>query len=94
MMEGLTLIPWSKESSLIWEATRTDTFAPSNVKFITNQAGKAAEDKPRRKVREYCELINQNYNFVTFVVETMGKWSSSFEELSKMSRSKFFLKQR
>lgn len=104
-VDGMTLIPWSKGSTLIWDATCTDTFAPSNINFSTRQAGRAAEDKAQRKTRKYGELINQNYLFIPFSVETMGPWSIEavkfFDELSKMitvktnePRSKSFLKQR
>ena len=103
-VDGMTLIPWSKGSTLVWDATCTDTFAPSNIGFSTRQAGRAAEDKAQRKTRKYRELIDQNYCFVPFAVE-MGPWSTEarkfFYDLTKMitlktnePRSKSFLKQR
>ena len=104
-VDGMTLIPWSRGSTLIWDATCTDTFAPSNLRFSTKMAGNAAEDKAKRKVAKYRSLINQNYLFVPFAVETMGPWNEEairfFNELTKRiaikthePRSGTFLRQR
>lgn len=60
-VDGMSLIPWSRGSTLIWDAACTDTFAPSNLRFSTREAGKAADNKARRKVSKYQSLINQNY---------------------------------
>ena len=75
-VDGLTLVPWSRGSSLIWDATCTDTLAASNVKMSAREAGMAAENRARLKERKYRTLIEQNYHFVPFSVETFGPWSS------------------
>lgn len=104
-VDGMTLIPWSRGSTLIWDATCTDTFAPSNLRFTTRKAGKAAEDKANRKSTKYRALTNQGYLFVPFAVETMGPWCDEairfFDELAKRiaiktnePRSGTFLRQR
>lgn len=104
-VDGITLIPWTKGSALIWDATCTDTLAPSNIRFSSRKAGRAADDKARRKEVKYRSLIIQNYHFVPFAVETMGSWSADairfFDTLSRKialktnePRSKSFLKQR
>lgn len=104
-VDGMSLIPWSRGSSIIWDATCTDTFAPSNLRYSTRAAGRAAENAAQRKTRKYQSLIDQNYCFIPFTVETMGTWSMDairfFDELSKMialkthePRSKSFLRQR
>ena len=87
-VDGMSLIPWTRDSTLVWDATCTDTFAPSNLRFSTRQAGGAAEEKAWRKVRKYQSLINQNYTFIPFAAETLGSWCKDtikfFKELSNM----------
>ena len=87
-VDGMSLIPWSRGSTLIWDATCTDTLAPSNLRFSARNPGKAAEVKARQKEVKYRSLIVQNYHFVPFAVETMGPWSSEaiqfFESVSKI----------
>lgn len=67
-VDGMSLIPWSRGSALIWDATCTDTFAPSNSRFSTSAAGRAAENAAQRKIRKYQSLIDQNYHFIPFAV--------------------------
>ena len=104
-VDGMSLITWSRGQTLIWDATCTDTLAPSNIKFSSKEAGKAAEEKAKRKIHKYKSLIEQNYKFIPFAVETMGPWcyeaKKFVDELSKMitiktnePRTKSFLKQR
>ena len=64
-----------------------------------------ADEKAKAKTYKYASLIDQNYLFVPFSVETMGVWGTEavifFEKLTKIittksgePRSKGFLKQR
>lgn len=104
-VDGISLIPWFKGQTLVWDATCTDTYAPSNLRYSTKSAGRAAEDKAKRKETKYRSLVERNYHFVPFAVETMGPWCMEaikfFDEMGKMiatktdePRSKSFLKQR
>lgn len=87
------------------EREHFDTFAPSNLAFSATRAGRAADDKAQRKTTKYSGLIDNNYLFVPFAVETMGSWGTEalnfFNVLSKMiafktnePRSRTFLMQR
>lgn len=71
-VDGISLIPWHKGKTLVWDATCTDTYAPSNLIYSTRSAGRAAENKAKRKESKYRPLIERNYHFVPFAVETMG----------------------
>ena len=42
---GVTVIPWSKGKSLLWDVTVPDTFATSHVNDTSSKAGAAAHQK-------------------------------------------------
>ena len=74
---------------MIWDATCTDTFAPSNLRFRARQAGREADDKGQRKTTKYSSLIDNNYLFIPFAVGSWGTEEISFfNELSKMIAGK------
>ncbi|KAJ4445716.1 hypothetical protein ANN_12401 [Periplaneta americana] len=72
--DGLTLIPWSRGKSLIWDSTYVDTLAPSHLPNTSRHAASAAELAVKTKVNKYAHLLD-NYIFVPFAVETFGPWS-------------------
>ncbi|KAJ4426083.1 hypothetical protein ANN_26892 [Periplaneta americana] len=78
--DGLTLIPWSKGKSLIWDFTCVDTLALSHLKSSVNYAGSAAESAYHAKRRKY-EHLTSNYIFVAFAVETFGPWCRDAKDL-------------
>ena len=69
--DGITLTPWRRGHCLVWDATCSDTFAPSHIVHTSAVAGSAAEaadSKKRTKYNNLCAL----YEFVPVAVETMG----------------------
>ncbi|KAJ4446533.1 hypothetical protein ANN_13229 [Periplaneta americana] len=72
--DGLTLIPWSRRKSLIWDSTCVDTLAQSHFPNTSRRAASAAELAVKKKVNKYAHLLD-NYIFIPFAVETIGPWS-------------------
>lgn len=102
--DGLTLIPWAKGRSLMWDATCVDTVAPSHIASTQKIAGAAAESAVQIKKRKYSHISN-NYFFVAFAVETFGTWCADakdlinrigrlLQDLTNDSRATNFLRQR
>lgn len=71
--DGLTMVPWEKGRSLVWDATCVCTFAPCHVQSTAASAGAAAEAAARLKKGKYRELM-ERYLFVPLAVETLGVW--------------------
>src|SRR6218665_649061 len=83
--DGLTLIPWHGGRCLLWDATVTDTVAPSYLPQTSFVAGAAAELAAHRKIAKYSQLIT-SYNFVPVAFEAMGPINSPGLELIKTLR--------
>lgn len=103
--DGLTLCPWEKGQSMVWDATCIDTVADSYLQKSASKSGSAAEFAQQRKHSLYTYIKSQNYVFIAFAVETFGPWSSESKKLidkigkklnaiSGDKRSKSFLVQR
>jgi hypothetical protein len=71
--DGLTLVPWKRGKSLVWDFTCADTFAPSHVAATSQQPGRAAADAAAGKRRKY-DFLAQRLHFVPIAVETSGVW--------------------
>lgn len=102
--DGLTIMPFIKGKSLLWDATCTDTLCPSNLPSTLRQAGSAAEKAVIRKKNLYRHM-SSNYHFVVFATETLGPWCKEGKDLIELigsmlnkltgdSNSKKYLKQR
>ena len=104
-VDGVTLIPWSKGQQLAWDATCSDTMAPSYLHLSRNGPGKVATKAADVKLNKYKKLLEQNYIILPFAVETLGPWCSEaiefidilgnlIKERTSEPRAKIYLKQR
>ena len=104
--DGMTLTPWSNGQILSWDATCTDTLAPSHINLSSKRHGKVAEKAATRKRWLYKEIIEkENLFFVPIAVETLGpiceeghkfinEVAKRIEDVTGEPRSKTFLIQR
>ncbi|KAK5644934.1 hypothetical protein RI129_006234 [Pyrocoelia pectoralis] len=74
--DGITEIPWINGKHLVWDATCSDTMAPSNIAACSRNAGASANDAVNRKRRTYKQIIDQGHHFVAVSVETLGSFST------------------
>ena len=71
--DGLTLIPWKKGKSLMWDATCVNTVSASYLPITSQSSGSAAELAVMHKKNKYRALVD-NFIFIAFAVETFGPW--------------------
>ncbi|OXA49110.1 hypothetical protein Fcan01_16224 [Folsomia candida] len=71
--DGMTLIPWSRGKSLVWDVTCVDTFAPSYLPETVRYQGAAASKAEDSKRRRYAFLLDR-FIFVPVAMETTGVW--------------------
>ncbi|KAF2903547.1 hypothetical protein ILUMI_02620 [Ignelater luminosus] len=101
----MILIPWTNGKTLVWDATCTDTLALSYLEISTKMARQVAENAAIRKCNKYKTIVDQNYQFLAFVVETLRPWGNSARNFvnklrhrmmvaTRDARSKQFLIQR
>ena len=69
--DGLTLGPWYRGLSLVWDATVVDTFAQGHCKDSARQAGSAATKAETAKCQKYHDL-QSNYHLQPVAIETTG----------------------
>ena len=69
--DGMSLAPWSSGKLLVWDATCSDTFAPSHRSQATHAPGEVAARAEERKEAKYISLL-AGHHFVPVAVETMG----------------------
>ena len=82
--DGLTLVPWERGMSLIWDATVVDALAPSRLAGINFRAGDAAGDAEIRKEAKYQDLVRAGYMFQPVAFETQGCCGESTSRFLKM----------
>ena len=69
--DGLTMNPWYRGRSLVWDATVVDTFAESHYIVSAATPGSVATDAETDKCRKYNDLLD-NYYFQPVAIETTG----------------------
>ena len=69
--DGMSLAPWSSGKLLVWDATCSDTFAPSHRSQAAHAPGEVAARAEERKEAKYISLP-AGHQFVPVAVETMG----------------------
>jgi len=73
---GLTLGPWYRGLSLVWDARVVDTFSQGHYKDSARQAGSAATKAEVTKCQRYHDL-QSNYHFQPVAIETTGVYGKS-----------------
>jgi hypothetical protein len=66
--DGVTLIPWKKGRTLVWDVTCVDTLAATHLNGCSRRSGSAALSAEKLKYRKYSR-IKESYTFVTFSIE-------------------------
>ena len=79
--DGMTLVPWKQGKALVWDVTCVDTMAPSHIMGSISEAGKAAEDAEKKKVKKYRNLVEGKFLFSPVAFETFGPWGPATREL-------------
>ena len=80
--DGITLFPFSRGMSLIWDATCCDTYSATAIMSSALHPGSAARCAEERKRVRYAAL-RERYIFVPFAVETSGVLGPAAAGLTK-----------
>jgi hypothetical protein len=88
--DGLTLVPWERGRSLVYDYTCTDTFAPSYLRSTSIVAGSAAKLAEEKKHRKY-DFLNDRYIFKAVAQETTGIFGEEGEQLIRAIGKKICL---
>ena len=88
--DGISLVPWERGRLLVWDATCSDTYAPSYITSAASEAGAVASQAEERKITKYSHL-DASLLFIPVAVETAGVFGPMtkrfFKELSHRMRS-------
>jgi hypothetical protein len=80
--DGVTLIPWKRGRTLVWEVTCVDTLTATHLDGCSRKSGFVALSAEKLKRSKYCS-IRENHTFVASSLETFGPWSPNVKELVK-----------
>ena len=87
--DGLTIIPWAKGRTLVWDVTCWDSFAPSNIRMSSSRAGSLADHTAERK-RSLYEELSITHIFQPIAFESTGVFGQDaldfFYDLAQRSR--------
>ena len=87
--DGLTIIPWAKGRTLVWDVTCWDSFAPSNIRMSSSRAGSLADHAAERK-RSLYEELSITHIFQPIAFESTGVFGQDaldfFYDLAQRSR--------
>ena len=85
--DGMSLIPWERGRSLLWDYTCGDTFAPSYLNSSSKHIGYVAERAEREKISDYSNLAN-HFVFIPVASETSDVFGKLGMDLIKKIGSK------
>ena len=71
---GMTIYPWKKGRTMVWDFTCSDAIAPSHIKISSAIPGKVVESAETAKLTKYRNL-SADYEVIPIGVETFGSWS-------------------
>lgn len=71
--DGMTLVPWTRGRSMVWDYTCVDTYAPSHLPHTTINPGSAAEKAENNKKNKYS-FLQDHFLFIPVALETSGVW--------------------
>jgi len=78
--DGITLVPWERGKSLMWDVTVVDTLAATYIHETALQTGAAAERADEQKRRKYSDF-SREYIIAPLAIETLGPTSTSTWQL-------------
>ena len=67
----MSLVPWTSGKLLVWDATCSDTYTPSNIGVAVTGTGAVAEKSEQHNISKYSHL-DSIYMFIPVAVETSG----------------------
>ena len=81
--DGVSIVPWKCGQLLVWDATCSDTFAPSYSTIAAHQVGAVAQQAEDRKMQKYKHL-DSCYFFTPVAIETSGVFGPKTTEFLKV----------
>jgi hypothetical protein len=80
--DGITLIPWKRGRTLVWDVTCVDTLAATHLDNCSRKSGSAAPSTEKLRHSKYYR-IKESHIFVAFALETFGPWIPDGKNLFK-----------